>query len=107
MAYLLVFGELPDAGQLAAWTEEITLHTMVHENIKKLMEAFRYDAHPMGMFLSTIGALSTFYPDAKQIGDIDVAPPPDAAPHRQGADHRRLRLSPLARVCPTSCRTTS
>jgi len=70
VAYLLVFGELPDAGQLAAWTEEITLHTMVHENIKKLMEAFRYDAHPMGMFLSTIGALSTFYPDAKHIGDI-------------------------------------
>ena len=70
VAYLLVFGELPDAGQLAAWTEEITHHTMVHENIKKLMEAFRYDAHPMGMFLSTIGALSTFYPDAKHIGDI-------------------------------------
>ncbi len=70
VAYLLVFGELPDAGQLSAWTGEITHHTMVHENIKKLMEAFRYDAHPMGMFLSTIGALSTFYPDAKQIGDI-------------------------------------
>ena len=47
------------------------LHTMVHENIKKFMEGFRYDAHPMGMFLSTIGALSTFYPDAKQIGDIE------------------------------------
>ena len=70
VAYLLVFGELPEPGQLSAWTEEVTHHTMVHENIKKLMEAFRYDAHPMGMFVSTIGALSTFYPDAKHIGDI-------------------------------------
>ena len=71
VAYLLVFGELPDAGQLAAWTEQVTLHTMVHENIKKFMDGFQYDAHPMGMFLSTIGALSTFYPDAKHIGDVE------------------------------------
>jgi len=71
VAYLLVFGELPDAGQLTAWTEQVTLHTMVHENIKKFMDGFQYDAHPMGMFLSTIGALSTFYPDAKHIGDVE------------------------------------
>jgi citrate synthase len=70
VAYLLIFGELPTHDQLTAWREQITLHTLVHENIKKFMEGFRYDAHPMGMFLSTIGALSTFYPDAKQIGDI-------------------------------------
>ena len=71
VAYLLLFGELPQTDQSVAWASQVTLHTMVHENIKKLMEAFRYDAHPMGMFVSTIAALSTFYPDAKQIGDID------------------------------------
>jgi citrate synthase len=66
-AYLLLFGELPSTLQLQAWTREVTLHTMVHENIKKLMEGFQYDAHPMGIFLATVGAFSTFYPDAKQI----------------------------------------
>ncbi|HSL21304.1 MAG TPA: citrate synthase [Vicinamibacterales bacterium] len=66
-AYLLLFGELPTANQLQAWIREVTFHTMVHENIKKLMEGFQYDAHPMGIFLSTVGAFSTFYPDAKQI----------------------------------------
>src|SRR5436190_6687968 len=68
-AYLILFGELPTTVQLQQWTREITLHTMLHENIKKLMEGFQYDAHPMGIFLSTVGALSTFYPDAKQIFD--------------------------------------
>src|ERR1700680_3195299 len=66
-AYLILFGELPTAAQLQAWTCEITLHTMVHENIKKLMEGFQYDAHPMAIFLSTVGAMSGFYPDAKDI----------------------------------------
>ena len=69
VAYLIIFGELPTDAQLEAWTQDITLHTMLHENIKKLMEGFHYDAHPMGVFLSTVGALSTFYPDAKQIFD--------------------------------------
>jgi citrate synthase len=68
-AYLILFGELPTATQIQAWTREITLHTMLHENVKKFMEGFRYDAHPMGIFLSTVGALSTFYPDAKHIFD--------------------------------------
>src|SRR5262245_2774934 len=68
-AYLILFGELPTAVQLQAWQREISLHTMVHENIKKLMEGFQYDAHPMGIFLSTVGALSTFYPDARLIHD--------------------------------------
>jgi citrate synthase len=68
-AYLIIFGELPSATQLQQWTREITFHTMLHENIKKLMEAFQYDAHPMGVFLSTVGAFSTFYPDAKKIFD--------------------------------------
>jgi len=66
-AYLILFGELPTAGELDAWVREITLHTMVHENIKKLMEGFQYDAHPMGIFLAIVGALSTIYPDAKRI----------------------------------------
>src|SRR5256886_14892969 len=68
-AYLILFGELPTTSQLQNWTREITLHTMLHENIKKFMEGFQYDAHPMGIFLSTVGALSTFYPDSKQIFD--------------------------------------
>jgi citrate synthase len=70
-AYLILFGELPTAAQLDAWTREITLHTMLHENIKKFMEGFQYDAHPMGILLSTAGALSTIYPDAKNISDPD------------------------------------
>jgi citrate synthase len=66
-AYLILFGELPTASQQQSWVREITLHTMLHENMKKLMEGFQYDAHPMGMFLSTVGALSTFYTDAKNV----------------------------------------
>src|SRR5690348_13757157 len=68
-AYLLLFGELPTDAQLKDWTRQIMLHTMLHENIKKLMEGFQYDAHPMGVFLSTVGAFSTFYTDAKKIFD--------------------------------------
>jgi citrate synthase len=69
VAYLLLFGELPTTAQLADWQQSITTHTMLHENIKHLMRGFRYDAHPMGVFLSTVGALSTFYTDAKRVGD--------------------------------------
>jgi citrate synthase len=68
-AYLILYGELPSPAQLQQWTHHITMHTMVHENIKKFMEGFQYDAHPMGVFISTVGALSTFYPDGKQIFD--------------------------------------
>ncbi|MBK9241601.1 MAG: citrate synthase [Acidobacteria bacterium] len=70
-AYLILFGELPTTPQLDAWSHEITLHTMLHENIKKFMDGFQHDAHPMGIFLSTVGALSTIYPDAKEVGDAD------------------------------------
>jgi citrate synthase len=70
-AFLILFGELPTAVELEAWTRDITLHTMLHENIKKLMEGFQYDAHPMGVFLSTVGALATTYPEAKRIQDED------------------------------------
>jgi citrate synthase len=71
VAYLIVKGELPDAKHYAAWEQNIKTHTMVHENIKKFMEGFRYDAHPMGMLVGTIGALSTFYPEAANINDLE------------------------------------
>jgi citrate synthase len=69
VAYLLIHGELPTAQQLQAWTDEITVHTFVHENVKQFMGGFRYDAHPMGMLEGAVGALSTFYPDANNIDD--------------------------------------
>ncbi len=67
VSYLLQQGELPSRRQLEEFTHNITYHTMVHENIRELIDAFRYDAHPMGILLSTVGALSTFYPDARDI----------------------------------------
>jgi citrate synthase len=69
VAYLLIFGELPTQPQLDRWVFDITHHTYVHEDLKQLFEGFRYDAHPMGMLLAGVGALSTFYPDAKQTDD--------------------------------------
>ena len=69
VAYLLLNGELPTAEELDAWCAEIQRHTMVHENVKKFMDGFHHDAHPMGMLMSTVAALSTFYPDARNIGD--------------------------------------
>jgi len=66
-AYLILRGELPTRGQLEEWTYHITHHTFIHESIKKFLDGFHYDAHPMGMMISTIAALSTFYPDAKEI----------------------------------------
>ena len=68
-AYLLLHGDLPTETELVTWREDVSHHVMLHENIKKFMEGFRYDAHPMGVFLSSVGALSTFYPDAKEIDD--------------------------------------
>ncbi len=72
VAYLLIHGELPTEDELAQWTHEITHHTFVHENVKRLMEGFRYDAHPMGMLVSVVAALSTFYPEASKVGDPEV-----------------------------------
>jgi citrate synthase len=69
VAYLLVHGELPSKDELEKWVHDITIHTFVHENIKEFLQGFRYDAHPMGMLLASVGALSTFYPDAKKIED--------------------------------------
>jgi citrate synthase len=75
VAYLLIHGELPTRDQLDEWVHCITIHTFVHENIKKFVEGFRYDAHPMGMLLASVGALSTFYPNANQIEDPEVRYP--------------------------------
>ncbi|HEY2259535.1 MAG TPA: citrate synthase [Solirubrobacteraceae bacterium] len=72
VAYLLVHGELPNQKQLEEWDQEITVHTFVHENVKEFMQGFRYDAHPMGMLLASVGALSTFYPEAHAIKDPEA-----------------------------------
>ena len=68
-AYLILYGELPAKAELDGWVHDITFHTIIHENIKKFMDGFHYDAHTMGMMVSTISALSTFYPDARNIFD--------------------------------------
>jgi citrate synthase len=70
-AYLILYGELPTKTELENWAHNITFHTFIHENIKKFIDGFHYDAHPMGMLVSTVAALSTFYPDAKKIFDPD------------------------------------
>jgi citrate synthase len=85
-AYLILNGELPSSAQQAQFIEQIKMHTMLHENVKKFMEGFRYDAHPMGIFLSTVGALSTFYPDSKRIND---------------PESRRLQITRLIAKAPT------
>jgi citrate synthase len=69
VAYLLLHGELPTQAQLDDWVHSITYHTFVHENLKQFIEGFRYNAHPMGMLMATVSALSTFYPEASKIGD--------------------------------------
>src|SRR5262245_50180158 len=70
-AYLVVKGELPTTSHLAMWQHNVKMHTMVHESLKNFMDGFRYDAHPMGMLVGTVGALSTFYPDAKAIMNVE------------------------------------
>jgi citrate synthase len=72
VAYLLLYGELPTASQLKDWVTKVTYHTMLHESTKKLLEGFRYDAHPMGMFISTVAALSTMYPDARSVSNPEA-----------------------------------
>ena len=71
-AYLLLNGELPNAAQLKEWQYHVTHHTFIHESIKKFLDGFHYDAHPMGMLISTIAGLSTFYPDSKHIFDAEA-----------------------------------
>jgi citrate synthase len=72
VAYLLIHGELPTVEESDAWVHDITHHTFIHENIKQFMDGFHHDAHPMGMLVSTVGALSTFYPEAKGIDDPET-----------------------------------
>ena len=71
VAYLLLNGELPTEAELEEWVHQITIHTFLHENVKQLMQGYRYDAHPMGMLMSSVSALSTFYPEAVKIADVD------------------------------------
>jgi citrate synthase len=86
VAYLILNGELPTADQLDQWKDQVLHHTFVHENIKELMQAFRYDAHPMGMFVSTVAALSSFYPEASNVDD---------------AENRRYQMTRLIAKVPT------
>jgi citrate synthase len=72
VAYLLINGKLPNKVELEGWVNEITIHTFVHENVKDFMQGFRYDANPMGMLVASVGALSTFYPDANKIHEERV-----------------------------------
>ena len=92
VAYLLLNGELPTLDQMDDWVWQITHHTWVHENVKKFMDGFHHDAHPMGMLISTVAALSTFYPEARDALDPETAPAPDHPAHRQDADPGGLRL---------------
>ncbi|MGP8074538.1 MAG: citrate synthase, partial [Thermoplasmata archaeon] len=85
VAYLLIYGRLPGKSELEEWLHNITYHTMVHENVKTFMDGFHHDAHPMGMVVSTLAALSTFYPDAKEIRD---------APLRERQIHRLVAKIP-------------
>ncbi len=108
VAYLLIHGELPTPEQFADWHHEITYHTFIHENVRKrFMEGFHHDAHPMGMFVSTLAALSTFYPEAKDIHDADDARQAGDPPHRQGAQRSPPAPTATASACRSSTRTTT
>ena len=72
VAYLLLYGELPNSRDLECWSEEIMAHSLTHENVKKFMEGFNYDAHPMGILISTVAALSTFYPESRNVHDPKI-----------------------------------
>jgi citrate synthase len=86
VAYLIIAGELPTGDEFAEYEGFIKLHTLIHENIKQSIDGFRYDAHPMGMLISTIAALSTFYPEAKMVDDPEI---------------RRLQMTRLTAKMPT------
>src|SRR5262245_62736581 len=70
-AYLVVKGELPTTSHYRMWQHNVKMHTLIHENLKHFIEGFRYDAHPMGILIGTVGALSTFYPEARHILDLE------------------------------------
>ena len=106
VAWLLRNGELPTQSEYDAWVHDITYHTYVHENIKTFLQGFRYDAHPMSMLCSTVAALSSFYPEAKNIHDPDAA-----RTSRSSGCSRSFRRSPrsataTSRACRSSIPTT-
>ena len=106
-AWLLFEGELPTRDELAAWEDEVRLHTYVHTNVTQFLDGFRHDAHPMGMLLGAVAALSTFYPGRE--GDRRRGEPAAAAraPDREVPDHRGVGVPPLAVACRTSSRATT
>jgi citrate synthase len=105
-AYLILHGELPTQSQLADWTHHITYHSIIHENIKKLIDGFHHDAHPMGILVSTVAALSTFYPGAKK---SSTRSPGEIKPIALSARCRHWPASLIATawVCPILTRTTT
>src|SRR5438477_757536 len=100
-AYLLLHGELPTAAQLKDWTYHITHHTFIHESIKKFMDGFHHDAHPMGMTISTIAALSTFYPAAKEIFNDAPVGQRLGKQTTMAPNNRRLQMYRLIAKMPT------
>ena len=101
-AYLIFNGELPSHDELEKFTNEITMHTFLHENVRSFMDGFRYDAHPMGVLIGTVGGLSTFYPEAKEVRD-----PAKASQARSRASSRRCRRSPRGRTVTRSASRSS
>ena len=95
VAYLLLNGELPSETEYGDWVRNVTYHTNVHENVKKFMDGFHHDAHPMGMLVSTVAALSTFYPDAKQIFLEKSSAAPDLSAGWKDTNARSVRLQAL------------
>ena len=107
VAYLLIHGELPTPEQFEQWRYDITHHTFIHENVRKrFMEGFHYDAHPMGMLVSAVAALSTFYPEAKDL-DHDDADEAGRPADRQDAHAGRRAPTASASACRSSTPTTA
>ncbi len=109
VAYLLLNGELPTQSELDAWVDDVTHHTLLHENIRQLIDGFRYDAHPMGMLISSTAALSTFYPEARNVDDRPwvrglghgLRPPP-ALPRASRYTRRAMGLPSVGAIRPRS-----
>jgi len=99
VAYLSLFGELPTQDELDKWVYEVTHHTFVHENLKQLMAAFRHDAHPMGMFVSALAALSTFYPEARTIDDPEIRLKQISSPRSPRSRRSRTGTAGVFRTC--------
>ena len=97
VAYLLIYGELPDKETAKTWEHDVCHHTYVHENLVGLLRSFRYDAHPMGMMISALAFMSTMHPEATQVENESGTQQTDPAHVGQTADHRRHRLSPSHR----------